>query len=64
MIKPTDQIEDLIKKYPELNAFLISRGANCIVCGEPAWDTIGEFLARKGLDVDEILAEANKKFAD
>jgi len=59
-IKPTDQIEDLVKAHPQLNSFLISKGVNCIVCGEPAWGTIGEFLERKGFDPDDILSEINR----
>jgi hypothetical protein len=60
MIKYEDQIEDLIKQYPKLNAFLISKGTNCIVCGEPAWGSIGDFLKQKGLDADAIIAEFNE----
>jgi hypothetical protein len=59
-IKPSDQIEDLVKVHPRLNVFLMSKGVNCIVCGEPAWGPIGEFLERKGFDPEEILSEANR----
>ncbi len=59
MIHYNDQIEDLIKQYPKLNAFLISKGTNCIVCGEPAWGSIGDFLKQKGLDAEAIIKEFN-----
>ncbi len=59
MIKYDDQIEDLIQQYPTLNSFLISKGTNCIVCGEPAWGSIGDFLKQKGLDAETIIKDFN-----
>ncbi len=64
MIKADDIVEDLIEKYPELDAFLIRRGIRCVVCGEPVWGTIGELIESKNMDVDEVLAEVNEKFGN
>ena len=61
MINYDDQIEDLVKEYPGLNKFLMSKGLNCIVCGEPAWGSIGEFLKQKGLNPEAIINEFNSK---
>jgi len=60
-IQLSDHIEDIIWKYNDLNGFLMSKGLNCIVCGEPAWGTIGEFITSKGFDAEAIIAEFNAK---
>ncbi|MBN2226335.1 MAG: DUF1858 domain-containing protein [candidate division Zixibacteria bacterium] len=60
-IQYSDHIEDIIWKFPDLNGFLMSKGMNCIVCGEPAWGTIGEFITSRGLDAEMIIAEYNAK---
>ena len=33
-IQYSDHIEDIIWKFPDLNGFLMSKGMNCIVCGD------------------------------
>ncbi|PKK84661.1 MAG: DUF1858 domain-containing protein [candidate division Zixibacteria bacterium HGW-Zixibacteria-1] len=63
MIQASDTVEDLLKIYPEIDAYLIRRGIRCVVCGEPVWSTIGELIENKGLDVDEMISELNDKFA-
>ena len=63
MIKASDTVEDLLKIYPEIDAYLIRKGIRCVVCGEPVWSTIGDLIENKGLDVDQVLAELNGKFA-
>ncbi len=63
MITPDDRIEDLLEKYPDLNAFLMERGVVCVLCGEPFWGTLGELIARKQLDLDKIMGEINRRFS-
>ena len=62
MIKVDDTVEDLLERYPEIDAYLIRKGIRCVLCGEPVWSTIGELIENKGLDVDQALAELNDKF--
>lgn len=62
MISPDDRIEDLLEKYPGLNAFLMEYGIVCVLCGEPYWGTLGELIARKQLDLGKIMAEINRRF--
>jgi len=62
MIKAEDTVEDLLEKYPEIDACLIRKGIRCVLCGEPVWSTIGELIENKGLDVKQMLAELNEKF--
>jgi hypothetical protein len=62
MIKSTDYIEDLVRDYPGLNAFLMKKGLRCMTCGEPVWGTLGELIQSKGLDVEPIVAEVNEEF--
>jgi hypothetical protein len=62
MIKPTDSVEELLEKYPGLNQFLLEKGIVCIKCGEPFWGPLEQIIRNKGMDVDEVLAEINKKF--
>ena len=62
MIKAEDTVEDLLEKYPEIDAYLIRKGIRCVLCGEPVWSTIGELIENKGLDVEQVLAELNDKF--
>jgi hypothetical protein len=59
MIKASDTIENLLEKHPEINHLLMKRDIACIRCGQPVWDTIGDLLKQKGLDVDQTLAELN-----
>ena len=63
MIKAEDTVEDLLKVYPEIDAYLIRKGIRCVLCGEPVWSTIGELIENKGLDVEKVITELNEKFA-
>ena len=64
MVKASDHIEDLVWKYPKLNAFLTDKGLRCMVCGEPAWGTLGELIENAGLDVESIVKEINEQFGN
>ncbi|MEW5922383.1 MAG: DUF1858 domain-containing protein [Candidatus Zixiibacteriota bacterium] len=63
MIKASDTVEDLLKLYPEIDAYLIRKGIRCVVCGEPVWSTIGDLIENKGLDVEKVISELNEKFS-
>ncbi|HDL02657.1 MAG TPA: DUF1858 domain-containing protein [candidate division Zixibacteria bacterium] len=63
MIKAEDTVEDLLKDYPDIDAYLIRKGIRCVLCGEPVWSTIGDLIQNKGLDVDKVISELNEKFA-
>ena len=62
MISADDYIEDLLERYPGINAFLRERGVVCIQCGEPVWGTLREQAQAKGLDVDALVRELNRRF--
>ncbi len=62
MIRADDYIEDLLEKYPGINAFLREKGIVCIQCGEPVWGTLREQVEAKGLDLEALLKELNQEF--
>ncbi len=64
MISPDDYIEDLLERYPGINAFLRERGVVCIQCGEPVWGTLREQAEAKGLDVEALVKELNQAFGE
>ena len=64
MIRPSDTVEDLLKKYPDIDAYLIRKGIRCVLCGEPVWSTIGDLIESKGLNANQVIAELNAKFAE
>lgn len=41
-------IEDLVAKYPASVSFLLQKGIQCIVCGEPIWGTLEHAITEKG----------------
>lgn len=52
-------IEDLITAHPRAVGFLMDHGIRCIICGEPAWGTLGDAMSEKGFSgsrQDEIIA--------
>jgi hypothetical protein len=50
-------IEELIEAYPASVGYLLDRGIVCIKCGEPVWDTLGNVISRKGMDVSGTIAK-------
>jgi hypothetical protein len=62
MIKPSHTVEELLNKYPDIDAYLIRKGIRCVLCGEPVWSTIGDLIESKGLNVDQVIAELNVRF--
>lgn len=62
-ILATDHVDVLIERYPDLNVFLMERGIFCVQCGEVFWGTLGDLIASKGMDVDQVVAEINAQFA-
>ena len=62
VISPEDYIEDLLERYPGINAFLRERGVVCIQCGEPVWGTLREQVEAKGLDLDALVKDLNETF--
>lgn len=49
-------IEDLVAKYPASVAFLLQKGIQCIVCGEPIWGTLENAIKEKGFATEAITA--------
>ncbi len=49
-------IEDLVRREPRAAAVLRRFGIICLQCGEPAWGTLRELAADKGItDLDPLL---------
>jgi len=64
MIKSSEYVEDLVKKYPELDAYLMKKGIRCVICGEPVWGTLGELIESKDMDVKQVMADINARFGE
>ena len=62
MINLDDSVEDLVWKYPKLNAFLMRRGIRCMLCGEPFWGSLGDLIKSSDLDAEKIIKEINEEF--
>lgn len=56
-----ESVEDLVARLPEASGHLLGHGVVCIKCGEPAWCTLGELIARKKLDAAAILLDLNQR---
>lgn len=41
-------VEELLERYPVATRLLLMHGIPCLVCGEPAWGTLGEVLGNHG----------------
>ncbi len=48
-------IEELVRLYPQSVHWLRERGMICIVCGEPVWGKLGDFLAKNNFSKEEVL---------
>jgi hypothetical protein len=59
MISKDDLVEDLVQEHPDAVGFLLDRGVVCVKCGEPFWGPLGDLIAGKGLDVDEVVSDLN-----
>ncbi len=55
-INPDILVEDLVAKYPASVPFLLQKGIQCIVCGEPIWGTLENAIKEKGFANDAVLA--------
>jgi hypothetical protein len=60
MVKSDLPVDALLDDFPKSHKWLMQRHIHCTECGEPLWGTIGELIASKGMDVDEVLAELNE----
>ena len=45
-------IENLVTAHPRAVSFLMEHGIRCILCGEPAWGTLGDAMTDKGFSSD------------
>lgn len=59
-ITPDISIEDLVTAFPASVPFLLQKGIQCIVCGEPIWGTLGDAIQAKGIANDEAVAIINE----
>lgn len=53
-------VEELIERFPAAVPLLHEQGIVCLKCGEPVWGTLGEAIARKGLDVRKTMERLRK----
>lgn len=47
-------VEDLVYHYPEATGFLLTKGLQCIICGEPVWGTLEELARGKNFTDDQL----------
>jgi len=47
-------IEDLVELYPDAVSFLMEYGIRCLICGEPAWGTLGEAMREKNFPREKM----------
>ena len=60
-IRPSDTIEDVVRRYPASVEIFYRHGLPCIACGEPVWGTIEENARKYGVkDLDALLRELNQ----
>jgi len=60
LIRRDTSIEDLVDALPESIGYLLGKGIQVIVCGEPIWGTLEEVAKGKGYtdpQIDGILAD-------
>jgi len=60
---PDALVEEIVRDFPRAVSFLRQWNVVCIKCGEPVWGTLGEVLAAKGLDLDQVLGALNVHLA-
>jgi hypothetical protein len=58
------QIEDLVRKFPEVVGFLTRKGIRCIRCGEPLWCTLGELLEEEGISQPQSVVDEMNEFLE
>ncbi len=49
MITLDTYIEELVESSPSAVNFLMDHGIRCLLCGEPAWGTLGDAMQEKGI---------------
>ncbi|MBW6490931.1 MAG: hypothetical protein K0B15_07010 [Lentimicrobium sp.] len=56
-------IEDLAYHYPASTGFLLEKGLQCIICGEPVWGSLHELAQDKNLNdnqINDLITELNE----
>lgn len=56
-------VEDVLARFPVTARTFVALGLPCLLCGEPAWGTVGELCQRHGQDPARVLAELNRAAA-
>lgn len=59
-------IEDVVEWYPDAVSFLMEHGIRCLICGEPAWGTLGDAMREKHFSqekMDEVLSALRRNVA-
>jgi hypothetical protein len=66
VIRRDTPIEDLVNALPESVGYLLGKGIQAIVCGEPIWETLEDAAKGKGYtdqQIDEIVADLSALLA-
>lgn len=54
-----------MNKHPQTIKVLMDHGIKALVCGEPAWGTLGEVARRSGVeDVEQLLSDLRDVLED
>lgn len=61
MITGEEFIDELLEEYPQINNFFLKYNISLLVCGEPVWGSLKEFLKGKNIEnIDKIIQELNE----
>lgn len=61
MITGEEFIDELLENYPQINNFFLKYNISLLVCGEPAWGSLKNFLKTKNIqNIDKIINELNE----
>lgn len=60
-IKKSMTFDEIMKKHPEAQEILISKGMHCIGCPMASKETLTQGAIAHGLDPDKLTDEVNRK---
>ncbi len=58
-VKPNDDVDYVIEKYPQVVNFFSDKNIVCVKCGEPVWGTVEDIIKKKYDKINSIMNELN-----
>jgi iron-sulfur cluster repair protein YtfE (RIC family) len=59
-VKPNDDVDEIIERYPQVVDFFSEKEIVCVKCGEPVWGTIETIIKEKYNNVEDIIKQLNQ----